>query len=246
MGALFLPESRNYARNASSVTISTAGHPDTRRLVDGRLAPLWSSTSWAAAVDIYISFSSSVSLDFVSIHDLRLAAGHMVSMRVVAGSHDETYSVPPSLQESVLRGMWARFPSVNIPALGNVFLRLLFSAGTEYSLGEIAAGSAIELPYSIRGAVRGNEPLIVENGDSRVMAAQARVSLDMEFPPSVEDHLERIVSVSGGPLRPLIVVPSSDQPEVIHGHLRAGQQSREDLRIYTRFLSLVESPRALR
>lgn len=242
--ALFLPDSMSASRRAAQVVAPGTG---AARLVDGRLAPLYRSASGATSVQIQITLSQEERLDFWALHDLRLESAELASVEIIWSGSTHTYHPEPGQTGRVVRGMWGRFPEAVRPAFSVVSIVITPTAPTRLYLGEVSLGKALRIPYSISGAVRTDEPLVVVNGDARVMAARARSVLDLDFPPSFEDELGEVVRLSGGALHPLVAVPAEASQEVILGHLSAGSASSQDVtRVYSRGLMITEMQRALR
>lgn len=248
--SLFLPGPLSASRRAALVTVHPSGGSDPQRLVDGKLAPIYSSPTGTMGNPsrIQITLSREEELDFWAIHDLRIESSTLAQVRVW-WSGGGSYIFIPTLeqQRSVVRGMWGTFPSATLPALATVEVELTFASITRFHLGEVSLGKALRLPYDYRAAARTDEPLVVVNGDARIMAGRARQSVTLDYPPSLSDDLAAIVDACGGPLHSVVVVPAEDLPDVIHGHLAPGVQRAEDLRIHTPTgIVITESMRSLR
>lgn len=248
--SLWLPDSRSASRRAALVSVAPAGGSDPGRLVDGRLAPIYSSPQGTMSNPsrIQITFSQEEEIDFWAIHDLRIESSTLAQVRVW-WSGGESHVFVPTLDQQVseLRGMWGSFPAATLPALATVEIELTFASITRFHLGEVSLGKALRLPYDYRASTRTDEPLVVVNGDARIMVARARRVMDLDYPPSLSDDLAAIVEACGGSLHPVVVVPAEDLPDVIHGHLAPGVQRAEDLRIHTPSgIVITESMRALR
>lgn len=252
MGALFLPEADNRARDAISMTIYSGGLPipgsPVERLRDGRMAPLWRSSSPASTVTITVRVPGGSAIDFASVHDIRSQSGDLVSMRLSLSGNSKQIEIPVSERRRDVRGIWVRLdePYMN-QSPHNAIVTLEFSPGTQFAIGEVAVGLVRELPYAPRTRTLVDEPLVVANGDSRIAVTPSRAVVGVEFPPAAEDDLAPIIAASSGALRPVVMVPRSDRRDVFFGHLAAGSEVEADVYEFQhRSLSLEEARRALR
>lgn len=246
--SLFVPGDRIYSRDAQQVDVSPVSGNDPSRLTDGRLSALWSSPTGSMALEyrVRIRLPFAATIDFVSVHDLRIEGGQTLDYMRIGGLFGHTFT--PPFARSRWRGFWGRLDTpLSTPAMTEIEVMLRLSAIARIHIGEVVLGSAIRLPYDYRAATREDEPLVVENGDYRVMASAPRQTVSLDFPPSLSDDFAEIVEASGGPLQPVVVVPAEDQPDAVFGHLQPGIQRGEDLRIHTPSGVVVrEAERALR
>lgn len=246
--SLFVPGHRIYSLQAVDVTVSPSSGSDPMRVVDGRLSALWSSHESSSSLEFYftIRLPAEVTIDFLSIHDLRIEGGQTLAEMVVTVD-TTSHTFTPTLARSRWRGFWGRFSAITVAAMQQIQVRLKLSAISRIHLGEIVLGRAIDLPYDYRAAAREDEPLVVENGDYRVMASAPRQTVSLEFPPSLSDDFEEIIEAAGGPLHPVVVVPAEDLPDAVFGHLQPGVQRTEDLLIHSPSGVVIrEAERALR
>lgn len=232
MSLLILPHSQSIITSAFSSAGSNGG-----RMIDGTLDSLWLGTS---GMPISLDFGLDGEASYVAIHDLRCT--HPITeiqaqWTTTGGTVTDTFLSPVIARDS--------FYFVRAPITASA-LSLVITTGATSTLqvGQVIVGVPFAAP-SPRALSVSDGPLVIENGNRRVLARPPQMIVSFDYPPHPTDLLSDFLAGLRG-VTPASVVPDIDDRITCFGFLGSRQSwSGDSARMYKHQLRFEEQLRAL-